>query len=76
MPLPSELPLSEHHCIQTCSGSTRRASKKRSLTLLLLNSTEKFVFLDHKFWHPSKDVCTLSTFEETYDNVWEFRMPI
>ncbi|CAL8460798.1 g329 [Coccomyxa elongata] len=46
-----ELPLTS----LSIGGSTRRASKKRSLTLLLLNSTEKFVFLDHKFWHPSKD---------------------
>ena len=34
----------------------RCASKKRDLTLLLLNSSGKLVFLDHKFWRPAVDV--------------------
>lgn len=37
----------------------RCASKKRDLTLLLLNSSGKLVFLDHKFWRPAVDVSHL-----------------
>jgi hypothetical protein len=42
----------------------RCASKKRDLTLLLLNSSGKLVFLDHKFWRPAVEVghlCVLLT---------------
>ena len=34
----------------------RRASKKRELTLLLLVSSGRLVFLDHKFWRPAAEV--------------------
>ena len=34
----------------------RRASQKRELTLLLLGSSGKLVFLVHKFWRPAAEV--------------------